>query len=185
MAKTKEETSSIIEVTEVELAEILGVSQRRVRQLPGEGLAVKTRAGRYDLKATVQSYIRNLKEKDKTTAQGIEKIKAAREAEGLMTDKLKKRKIELEVRRMENQLHDANDVKMVWNAMIVAAKSKITSIPTKVAPLIVGLENMKEVESILSREVKEALNDISSYDVNKFVEIEEEKIYGTDEDDIN
>lgn len=183
VAKTKEETSSIIEVTEVELADMLGVSQRRVRQLAVDGVAVKTRAGRYDLKLSVQNYIRNIKDKDKTANQGIDKIKAAREAEGLMTDRLKKKKIELQVRKMENQLHEAEDVKMIWNTMIVAAKSRITSIPTKTAPKLVGLENIKEVESILSREVKEALNEIAEYDVNKFVEAEEMNEYGTEADD--
>ena len=183
MAKTKEETSSIIEVTEVELADMLGVSQRRVRQLAVDGVAVKTRAGRYDLKLSVQNYIRNIKDKDKTSNQGIDKIKAAREAEGLMTDRLKKKKIELQERKMENQLHEAEDVKMIWNTMIVAAKSRITSIPTKTAPKLVGLENIKEVESILSREVKEALNEIAEYDVNKFVEAEEMNEYGTEADD--
>lgn len=158
----------IIEVTEKELSEYLGLSDRRIRQLFKQGIVVKSQRGKYDLKASVLGYVNFLRDKDKNRDEAMEKLRLTSEAEKLTHERLKKRKTELQVLQIEKKLHAQEDVEYFWNAMVLAAKSRITAIPVKVSPILVGIEDRKEIQSILKREISEALNEISEYDVSKF-----------------
>ena len=177
--------TEIIEVTEHELSEYLNVSDRRIRQLAKDGIAIKVKKGRYDLKQSISNYINFIKSNNKNNNETLEKLKISKQAEELMHEKLKKRKTELLVLQMEKKLHSAEDVESIWNTMIFAAKSKITSIPTKVAPVLVGIEDAKEIQSILRREINDVLNDIANYDVSKFDKDFEEEYYATNANERN
>lgn len=156
------------EVTEVELAEYLGLSTRRIRQLYKDGVVIKSQRGRYDLKASVLGYIKTIRQDETKKGADLEKLKISKEAESLMHERLKKRMTELKVLELEKKLHRAEDVEYFWNAMVMAAKSRLTSIPVKCSPLLVGIEDRKEIQAILKREVAEALNELANYDVDKF-----------------
>lgn len=169
---------SVIEVTEAELAEYLGLSTRRIRQLFKEGIVIKSQRGKYDLKSSVNKYINTLREREKSKDDNLEKLKISKEAEMLMHERLRKRKTELQVLQMEKKMHSSEDVEHFWNAMVMSAKSRITAIPVKVAPVLVGLEDRKEIQSILKREVSEALSELANYDIDQF-----ESEYTDDEDD--
>lgn len=160
--------AEVVEVTEVELAEYLGLSTRRIRQLYKEGVVIKSQRGRYDLKQSVLGYINSIRQQEKKMNDSIEKLKITKEATSLQHEQLKKRKTELQVQEMEKKLHRSEDVEFFWNTMVIAAKSRLTSIPVKCSPLLVGIEDRKEIQAILKREVAEALNEIANYDVDKF-----------------
>jgi phage terminase Nu1 subunit (DNA packaging protein) len=168
---------SVIEVTEAELAEYLGLSTRRIRQLFKEGIVIKSQRGKYDLKESVNKYISTLRDREKNKDENLEKLKVHKEAELLMHERLKKRKTELVVLQMEKKMHTSEDVEHFWNAMVMAAKSRLTSIPVKVAPSLVGLEDRKEIQSILKREVSDALSELANYDIEQF-----ESEYADDEE---
>lgn len=168
--------ADILEVSEAELAECLGLSNRRIRQLASEDVVVKSRRGKYDLKRSVLGYINMLKQQEKKKDESLEKLKISKEAESLLHEKLKKRKTELVVEQMEKKLHKSEDVEYFWNAMVLSAKSRLTAIPVKCSPILVGIEDRKEIQSILKREIADALNEIANYDVNKFdVDFEDEE----------
>lgn len=168
---------SMVEVTEAELAEYLGLSTRRIRQLFKEGVVIKSQRGKYDLKESVKKYINTLRDREKNQNDNLEKLKISKEAETLMHERLRKRKTELIVLQMEKKMHTSEDVEYFWNAMIMSAKSRLTSIPVKVAPSLVGLEDRKEIQSILKREVSEALSELANYDIEQF-----ESEYADDEE---
>ena len=167
--------NEITEVTEKELSEYLGLSDRRIRQLFKQGILIKSQRGKYDLKASVLGYINSLRDKEKNKDEALEKLKISNEAEKLTHERLKKRRTELQVLQIEKKLHAQEDVEYFWNTMVQAAKSRITAIPVKLAPQLVGIEDRKEIQSILKMEIGDALNEISNYDVSKFdAEFEEE-----------
>ena len=168
--------AEVIEMTEFDLAECLGLSDRRIRQLAQDGIVVKSRRGRYDVKQSVRGYIEFMKQQEKSKGDNLEKLKISREAEGLMHDRLRKRKTELQVQEMEKKLHKSEDVEFFWNAMIITAKSRITAIPVKCSPLLVGIEDRKEIQAILKREIADVLNELAEYDVDKFdADLEEDE----------
>lgn len=160
--------NKIIEVTETELADILGLSDRRIRVLAKDGIIYKTKPARYDLKKSVKGYIDFIRDTKKEEKQGVEKIKLAREAEGLMHDKLKKRKTELQILQMEKELLYTKDVISMWTDFATMVKSKLLNIPTKLAPQLVGLEDATVIKKTIGAEVTEALNEIADFDINKF-----------------
>lgn len=160
--------AELVEVTEVELAEYLGLSTRRIRQLNTEGVVIKSQRGRYDLKASVLGYINSIRQPENKKDLDLEKLNMAKAAESLTHERLKKRITELKVQEMEKKLHRAEDVEYFWNAIIISAKSRLTSIPVKCAPLLVGIEDRKEIQAILKREVADALNELAEYDVENF-----------------
>lgn len=160
--------AEVVEVTEVELAEYLGLSTRRIRQLFKEGVVIKSQRGRYDLKKSVLGYINSIRQQERQMDSSLEKLKISKEATSLQHEQLKKRKTELQVQELEKKLHRSEDVEYFWNSMVLAAKSRLTAIPVKCAPVLVGIEDRKEIQSILKREVAEALNEIADYDVDKF-----------------
>ena len=172
-------SDEIVEVTELELSDYFGVSDRRIRQMSKEGIAVKVGRGTYDLKRSVKNYINSLKKGGSEDPMG--KLKLAREAESLTHERLKKRKTELQVLEIEKHLLRTDDVESIWNTMIFAAKSKITTIPTKVAPVLVGIEDAKEIQSILKREIGESLNEISNFNIEDFDSHFEDDLDGEEE----
>ena len=165
MPKVKEK---ILEVTETELCEYLNLSGRRIRTLATEGIVVKTKAGRYDLKKSVSGYVDFIKDTKKEEKQGIDKVKLAREAEGLMHDKLKKRKTELQVMHLEKTMILTEDVIEMWSDFATMVKSKLLNIPTKLAPQLTGIDDVNTIKKAISVEVSEALNEIADFDINKF-----------------
>lgn len=173
--------NEIVEVTEKELAEkYLGLSDRRIRQLFKQGVLIKTDRGKYDLQASVLGYVNHLRQAESSNKESLEKLKISREAENLMHEKLKKRKTELQVLQIEKKLHAQEDVEYFWNAIVLSAKSRLTSIPVKVAPLLVGAEDRKEIQAILKREIDSALNELADYDIDQFDNKSEEE---NDEED--
>lgn len=160
--------ADVIEVTEVELAEHLMLSTRRIRQLFKDGVVVKSQRGRYDLKASTQGYIKSIRQQENKKDADLDKLKISKEAESLMHERLKKRITELKVHEMEKKLHRSEDVEYFWNAMVLSAKSRLTAIPVKCSPLLVGIEDRKEIQAILKREVAEALNELADFDIDKF-----------------
>lgn len=162
--------SDIIEVSEIELADYLGLSDRRIRQLFKQGVVIKSKRGKYDLKASIKSYLNFLRAKDEETKknESLEKLKISKEAETLMHERLKKRKTELQVLQLEKKMHTSEDVEFFWNAMVMTAKSKITAIPVKCAPLLLGIEDRREAQAILKREIDAVLNELADYDIDLF-----------------
>lgn len=158
----------ILEVTEAELCEYLNLSGRRIRTLATESVVVKTKAGRYDLKKSVSGYVDFIKDTKKEEKQGIDKVKLAREAEGLMHDKLKKRKTELQVMQLEKTMLLTEDVIDMWSDFATMVKSKLLNIPTKLAPQLTGIDDVNIIKKAISTEVSEALNEIADFDINKF-----------------
>ena len=166
--KKGDSENKIIEVTETELSEMLGLSDRRIRVLANDGIVFKTKPARYDLKKSVSGYIAFIKDTKKEEKQGIDKVKLAREAEGLMHDKLKKRKTELQILQMEKELLFTKDVISMWTDFATMVKSKLLNMPTKLAPQLTGIEDATVIKKTITAEVTEALNEIADFDINKF-----------------
>ena len=148
------------------IANLFGVSVRRVQQLTQEGIISTTevkRGRRYELTPTVQKYIKYLSDK----AYG----KAQSETEA----KLKEQKLKAEIALKESQgeLHklrteiaagryiSVEEVKLDYGRFFVSFKKFAMSIPSKLAGRLTGFVDPVEVRSIendLQKEVKRLLS---------------------------
>ncbi|MEC2074576.1 type IV toxin-antitoxin system AbiEi family antitoxin domain-containing protein [Metabacillus fastidiosus] len=164
--------------TTKEISEMLGLSDRRIRQLADEGALVKIAHGKFDLPASIQTYIKFLVEKEKPTGE-IDKT----EEEALWT-RARRQKTELELQIMRGELHRSEDVKRVMNDMLGTFRAKILSIPSKFAPQIIGKTEIPPVKDILKKGVHEALEELSDYDPTVFYDISKDKMLLEDDEDI-
>lgn len=164
-------------VSTKELAELLGLSARRIQQLAEDGVLVRAAKGKYKAVDSIQGYIRSLQERE----AGTDEVNYY--SERALHEKAKREKAEMVLAVMKGELHRAEDVRDVMNNMIAAFRSKIMAIPSKLAPQLVGNSNMVAVQGLLSREVHEALTELSEYDPQVFHEKNQDYVGLMDDED--
>jgi phage terminase Nu1 subunit (DNA packaging protein) len=150
-------------VSTAEISEILGLSDRRIRQLEKENALVKIKRGKYDLKASIQRYIEYIKEQAQQTEEELNLTK-----EKTLLTRANRQKVELELQIMRGELHRSEDVKRVMNDMLGAFRARILAIPSKVAPRLIAQTNAAVIQNIVKNEVYEALQELSEYDPHMF-----------------
>ncbi len=169
---------SAITVNSATLEKIIGVSDRRIRQLAEENIIIRAAKGRYKLMDSITNYILTLKVQ--MEAGNIESVDGEidLEEEKAIHERVKRHISELKLQTMKGELHKAEDVEMVMMDMLAAFKTRTMNIPSKVAPI---LENRDAayIKDRLTTEVTEALNELKDYDPKAFysdeyVESEEE-----------
>lgn len=163
----KIENVSSVTVAGTVLADLFGLTERRIRQLAEEGIITKVTRGRYDLSTSVRNYIVHLKTnndlKDNKTDGKLDI-----ENEEVLLVKARREKVELEVAAMKGQMHYSYDVERVMNDMLANFRAKILALPTKAAPLLILKEEIGEIQGILRNEMLEALKELSSYNPEDF-----------------
>lgn len=154
-----------VDVNQKELAAILGISDRRIRELKREfglfegnvGDGKKTK--KYCLEKCVPEYINYKLEAEAQggTARNKEREQAEHE-------RIKKKISILKLRKLKRELHEANDVEEFLTGMLISFKNRILSVPQKVAPLIVGEDDINVILDTIEKEVFQALEELSEYD---------------------
>jgi len=163
--------------TEATVAELFGVTDRRIRQLAQKKIIPKAGKGLYDFKPTAQAYIRYL--------HGLANGAISADTDELhqhllqaQTDErvAKARMAELELSVMQGRLHEADHVKKIMIDMIVACRSRLLAIPSKSATTIANMTDHVEIASHLRGLIYEALEALSEYDAEKFNELNEKYV---------
>ena len=156
-----------ITVSAAVLGDMFGVTDRRIRQMAEEGTVVRAAKGRYKLVESIKNYLLTLK----LAAEGIGVDLADGEInfdeEKALHERVKRHISELKLQVMKGELHKAEDVQIVMMDMLVAFKTKIMSIPSKVAPILENRE-VAFIKERLTKEVIEALNELKDYDPKTF-----------------
>ncbi|WP_321834058.1 DNA-packaging protein [Clostridium butyricum] len=150
-------------VNQKELASILGITSRRVRQLREEGFFSFVENGKkYSLERCVQEYI-EYKVKAETnmgTSIDVEKEKAEHE-------QIKKNISKLKLRKLKKELHEASDVELFLSEMLINFRNRLLSIPSKVAVQVLGEQDINRIIEILQNEMNETLEELSEYNPEK------------------
>lgn len=149
-----------------ELAELLGVTPRRIQQLVDEGVVIKNGRGKYEGARSVQNYIHY----QLNVFQG--KLEREGEVDYLneraLHEKAKREKAELELAVIKNELHRADDIRDIMSDMLVAFRSKILAMPSKLAPQLVGHTEIAVIMEAITKEAHEALSELSEYNPADF-----------------
>lgn len=155
---------STVAVSASVLADIIGVSDRRIRQLAEEGILIKVGHGRYNLQDSLQAYILNLRVemeagKDKPATDevlGLEQEKAIHE-------NVKRHMSELKLHLMKGNMHRSEDVEAVMTDMLLNFKTKILSLPSKLTPRLVNRQDEGFILDTLTEELNLVLEELSEY----------------------
>jgi phage terminase Nu1 subunit (DNA packaging protein) len=152
-------------VTAKVMGDLIGVSDRRIRQMADEGILPKLENGSYDLVDAVRTYIRFLKLNNETDSSST---KASYEEEKMLHERAKRQKAELLLAEMRGQVHDADTVEKVMEEMLTNLKTKILAIPPTVAPMLIGMSDIAEIQDLIEKQVYFALNELKDYDPEMF-----------------
>ena len=135
------------------IAEWLGVTERRVRQLRDEGVIAETRPGLYALRSTVSRYITYLRKGSSDLNEERAKLtKAKREA------------TEMENARLRGELLEAGKIEKGLRTMNLNIRSRFLSIPAKLAPALVAASGDQAVMyNLLKRAICETLEELTDY----------------------
>lgn len=152
-----------------ELAKVIGLSERHLQRLSQEGIIKKNDKGKYLLYESIRSYINHLKEIE-STPQQLQEEKLKNEIEYLKT---RDRKENIKIKILEADLHEASDVKRVMNNIISGFKGQLQTIPYKLAPLVIGIDNLGEIQEIITNNINSVLLELSEYDRSKFLKNKE------------
>lgn len=165
-------------VTTSELSEILSLSTRRIGQLEKDGALTKIQRGKYDLVASVQSYIDYRLEKERGDDELDAKVETA------LWTRARRQKTELELNILKGEVHRSQDVKRVMNNMLTGFRTRILAIPTRVSSQLIGQQDIALVQDKLKKVLHEALNELKDYDPNVFYAESKDKLsIEEDEDD--
>lgn len=159
--KAKKDISDIIVNTDA-LASLLGYTRQRINQLAKEGVLEKQAPGRWLLMKNVQRYIEYLR--TGTDENDEEEAQAKYWEEKALHEKAKRETAEIKLAKLKNQMHDAADIELVMTNMLVTFRSRVLSIPDKVAPKVLGVTNLSEIADIINAELIETLTELSEYD---------------------
>jgi phage terminase Nu1 subunit (DNA packaging protein) len=143
-----------IEITTLQLAEILGITSRRIRQLAEMGVFNPKPGGIHNLKFAVQGFLKYQIEKERNSddvLKDAERRKAVAEAE------LK----EIQLKVTKGKLVEIEKVIEDWQKVISVFRTRILTASTKVAPLLIGLRSVKRIKTIVDAELNESLNELS------------------------
>ncbi|PGH21763.1 MerR family transcriptional regulator [Fusobacterium polymorphum] len=164
-------------VSSPELAELFGVTDRYIRMLAKDEIVKKSGTrGKYLLAESIKGFIAFLRESSSVDVD-LKEVKLKKETEKIAKDiELKAIKIS----ELKNELHSANIVRKVMTTMLTNLKGKLLAVPNKIAPLVVGCDNLGDIQDIVLSSIEDVLLELSDYTPelfkNKNIIIENEEV---------
>ena len=86
----------------------------------------------------------------------------------------------IKISELKNELHSADIVRKVMTTMLTNLKGKLLAVPNKIAPLVVGCDNLGDIQDIVLSSIEDVLLELSDYTPelfkNKNIIIENEEV---------
>lgn len=156
-----EQITAETEVSTTELACVLGVTGRYIRQLAEDGVLEKVKQGRFLLCDSVQKY-NAFTAKDDLNDEDLKLEKARRAAE--VTLKASKAKIaKLEAAELEGKMHRSEDVAAMTEDLIYVIRGAMLALLGRLAVEVTAAQTAAEASEVIRREVFAAMKELSRY----------------------
>lgn len=151
------------------LAKKFGISERYARDLFLEARITK---GKYDFLKAVDLYKQyrddQVKELESKRDKLVE-VKAEREHQ-----KLEHERFKMEI--FKREYHHTDDIELFFNELLAKIKSKVSGMPSKIAPRIATDMTKSEIEELINKEAEGVLIELSGTDLYEALEkMDEEK----------
>jgi len=162
-------------VTQQELATILGVGMRQIRQLANKYNMFMARDGnsngaRYDLAFCVHEYVKfkfdegKGKSSDRTSNLNAEKATHEQIKQAISKNALEMSDIKLA--KLKRMSFDASDVEDAWAIVLMEFKSSMVNLSQRLAPELVSNDDMDDIAKIIDTEVNDILNSLASFNLD-------------------
>ncbi len=147
-------------VNQKQLAECLGISSRRVRQLREEGLFQLGQPQKgYVLESCIQEYIEY-----KVNAETGRRALISKEEVQAQHEEVKKQISILKLRRLRRELHEAADVEAFLSDMLLRFKNRLMALPSKLAMEVSGEDDLNTIIRTIKNGLLAVLEELSEYD---------------------
>lgn len=151
------------------IAEIFGVTSRRVQQLVAEGIITASKVKgvyKYNLYEAVKEYVKYFEDIHSNDTDSLEKQKLQAEVD------YKRHKadiVELELAELESNMHRSEDVECFVGELLDAYKSQLLSLPGLLAPELIGMDSVAEISEKIRKEAHNMLESLAAhrYDTEK------------------
>lgn len=172
-------------VTLSEMAVILGLTTRRIRQLVEEGVFQTNERNAYPLAETVQDYIKFV---GKGMSDDDVKIERIRRMSEMKFKKSKADKAELEVKELRGTMHRAEDVAAMTEDLTFSVRAALSALPGRLAINVTAAKTPAEAAEVIRKEVNTMMLELSKYryDPERYAERVQQRMSwtgGTDGED--
>ena len=141
-----------------ELAQLLGISDRQVRELAKDGTIVRTSRGQFDLLASVQQYAARLR--DSASGRGGEAVQTTLATERARLAREKADSESMKNARSRGDLLDAKEVERSWAEILRDVRSRMLAVPNRLQQRLAHLTASDTHE--IDIEIREALEALAN-----------------------
>ena len=141
-----------------EFAELIGITERHAYRLVNDGIVDRLADGNVDLRTSIEAYYENKFCSNEQIDYMTEKARH---------EKAKRELAELELQKRRNEVHDAENVKIVMGDMLSNLRSQLLGLPTKMAPVLANRDT-DYIAHELAKEIEDRLTELSDYSPNLF-----------------
>lgn len=159
--------------TQQTIAKHLDLSGRSIRKMIEVGILTKEANGKLDKDKCRVAYIRHLRQQAAGRSSGDD-TDYDLIAERARLAKFQADKVEMEMKRLNEELLPADEVMKSWQGMIMVARSRLLAMPTKLAPLLAAATSPHDTQQIVKKEVYAALTELAQMDPEEVDEKGEE-----------
>ena len=170
------------EVSTKELACVLGITARNIRQMVEDGQLDKVRDGRFRLCGTVQRYI-SLKSKADNSEEAA-KIERAKNSAEVQLKASKAMMAKLQVDELKGTMHRAEDVAALTEDLVYTIRGALVALPGRLAVDVAAAQTPAEASEIIRKEVHKMMRELSAYhyDPKKYEERVRERMDWSERD---
>lgn len=146
-----------ITISHTQFAKLLGVSIRTITDLISRGIVNKDHNGKLNLFDNIKSYSAHIREQ--AAGRSGEKNSLAEERTRLAKEQADRLEMENAITR--GDLIKIEDIRRENDYLSISIKNKAEAIPTKTAPLLIGIDDIQTAKEILEKAIREMLVDLS------------------------
>ncbi|MDO5630528.1 MAG: hypothetical protein Q4G22_01690 [Paracoccus sp. (in: a-proteobacteria)] len=144
-------------MNEVEIAALLGIATSQVRTKTRDGILVKARDARWDVRASLQGYLAQLRD---GTVKGGGQVPDDLKAAKLRQTEAAAQKLEIANSVSKGELIPVADVRREWTTLAIDLRTAIMAIPARVTTQL-GLD--REAQAAIEAEIRLALEEIADH----------------------
>lgn len=142
--------------TDKVVADWLGLTQKRVKQLRDEGVLTEKMPGLYNLRSSVLRYVNYMRTGNRADLNG----------ERALLTKAKREAAERENKVRSGELHSADDIERGIKTLCLNVRSRFLTLPAKLAPTLAAMDgDQARMFDELKKAIDEALEELSNYKI--------------------
>lgn len=149
------------EVSTTELACVLGITGRRIRQMAEDGQLQKVSKGRFLLADSVQRYVKFLS--DGPMDEEDKKLEKTRRVAETTMKAAKATIAKLEAEELKGTMHRAEDVAALTEDLVYTIRGALNALPGRLAVDVAAVSTPAEASEVIRKEVSKVMRELAGY----------------------